>query len=210
MEAITISASPRSSTGKGANRKLRAAGQIPAVLYGHNLDGAISLSLDPRALSKALDNPKGQNVLLQVDIEGGGTHTALVRELQRQPVSRKVLHIDLVCPNLEQQQVSLIPVKIVGKSVGVALGGRLQTPCRELTVVCLPANIPNSVEIDVTELELDDSVMVSELSLGDGVAAVYDRDFVVVKVVRARGAAADEEESGEEATVSDEAVDGEG
>ena len=75
MEAITISASPRSGTGKGANRKLRASGQIPAVLYGHNVEDAISLSIDPRALNKALDNPKGQNALLEIDIEGGGTRT---------------------------------------------------------------------------------------------------------------------------------------
>jgi large subunit ribosomal protein L25 len=211
MEAITISASPRSGTGKGANRKLRASGQIPAVLYGHNVEDAISLSIDPRALNKALDNPKGQNALLEIDIEGGGTHTALVRELQRQPVSRKVLHVDLVCPNLEQEQVCLIPVKFVGKCIGVALGGRLRTPCRDLTISCLPANIPTAVEIDVTELQVDDSVMVSEVAFTDGVSAIYDRDFVIVKVVRARGEAAADEEGGEEAGESDGgAADGEG
>ncbi len=210
MEAIAISASPRSDTGKGANRRLRAKGLIPAVLYGHNLEQAISVSLDPRALNKALENPKGSNALLQVEVEGGGTHTALVRELQREPVSRQVLHVDLVCPNLEQNRVSRIPVKFVGKCIGVSLGGRLRTPCRELEILSLPANIPSDVELDITNLEIDDTVMVSELKFSDGVTAVFDRDFVVAKVVRARGAAADEEEAGGAEDAGDEAEDGEG
>lgn len=196
MEAIALSASPRSETGKGANRRLRSEGRIPAVLYGHNINEAISLSLDPRALNKALENPKGDNALFQIEIEGGATHTALVRELQRQPVSRAVLHIDLVCPDLEKSKESVIPVQFVGKSIGVSLGGRLRTPCRELKVLCRPADIPSSVEVDINEMQIDDLVMASELTLPEGVSAVYDRDFVVVKVIRPRGAVEEEAEGG--------------
>ena len=203
MEAISLSASPRSESGKGSNRRLRAEGRIPAVLYGHNVNESISLSLDPRALKKALENPKGHNALFQIEVEGGGTHTALVRELQRQPVSRAVLHVDLVCPDLEKDRVSVIPVHFTGKSIGVSLGGRLRTPCRELKIVCRPADIPRSVEVDITEMQIEDTVMVSELALPEGVSAVYDRDFVVVKVVRARGAAAAEAEESTEAAGED-------
>ena len=190
-----ISATRRTESGKGSNRRLRAGGQIPAILYGHGVDDSVSLSIDPRALNKALDNPKGQNVLIEVDVEGDATHTVLVRELQREPVSRAVLHVDLVVPNLEQKRISTVPVEFTGKSVGVSLGGRLRTPCRELQVESLPQDIPSKISVDITTLEIGDQVTASQLTSGEGVSVMYDRDFVVVKVIKARGAKADEEVS---------------
>lgn len=195
MEAIAISSTPREGRGKGAARKLRAVGQIPAIAYGHGIEASIPLTLDPKALEKALDNPYGANALFDLAIEGGAHHRVLVRDLQRHPVSREVLHVDLVAPDLDEPVVSPVPVKIIGKSIGVTTGGRLRTPYREVRLKAKPADFPADVTIDITNLDHNDGVMASEMPLPEGVEPVYDRDYVVVKVVAPRGRKATEEEA---------------
>ena len=108
MEAIVLSGSVRTQFGKEATRKVRAAGRTPAVMYGHGLDESIALDLDPRALTKALSNPKGNNALFTIEMDGGKSYEALVRELQREPVSRAILHVDLVIPDQNKELVSLV------------------------------------------------------------------------------------------------------
>ena len=196
MEAIALSGSIRTTSGKGSNRKLRTAGSIPAILYGHGITESTSVSLDPRALGKVLDNPKGTNGLVSLSIEGSGTHTVLVREIQRDAVSRKILHVDLVAPDLETKLVAVVPVNYSGKSPGVALGGRLQTPCREVKIVAKPADIPAEIAIDLATLDIGDTIMVSELPLPENTSVIFDTDFVAAKVSAARGAS--EETAGEE------------
>jgi len=189
MEPITLAGQIRTTSGKGPNRRLRSAGRIPAVLYGHGLDESSSLSLDPRELGKALDNPKGANALITIDVESGGNHTVLVREIQRHPVSRAFLHVDLVVPNPDLELVATVPVNFFGKSPGVSLGGRLRTPYRDIKLRSKPADIPAKVDVDLGAMNIGDTVMASDLALGDGVVAVYERDFIVAKVIEPRGGA---------------------
>ena len=195
MEAIALSGSIRTTSGKGSNRKLRAAGSIPAILYGHGLSESKSVTLDPRALGKALENPKGANGLVVFSVEGSETHTVLVREIQRDAVSRKILHVDLIAPDLDADLVAIVPVNYSGKSPGVALGGRLQTPCREVKLVAKPADIPAEIAIDLATLDIGDTLMVSELPLPENTSVLFDTDFVAAKVSAARGAQDDEEET---------------
>jgi large subunit ribosomal protein L25 len=202
MELIPLSCSPREGRGKQAARQLRAAGHIPAVVYGHGIDETLSVAVDPKALKAALENPKGYNALLEVNVEGASKHVVLVREVQRHPVSRKFLHVDFVAPNLEVNLVSEVPVRTTGKSVGLITGGRLQTPYREVRLLSKPADIPIEILVDITSLDHGDSIMASEMSLPEGVAAVYDRDYVVTKVLKPRGEA--EEETAAEAEDEDE------
>ena len=202
MEAITLAGQNRTTSGKGPNRRLRSSGRIPAVLYGHGLDSSSSLSLDPRELGKALDNPKGANALINIDVEDGGNHTVLVREIQRDPVSRAFLHVDLVVPNPDQDLVATVPVNFSGKSPGVSLGGRLRTPYRDIKLRSKPADIPAQIEVDLNTMEIGDTVMASDLELGEGVEAIYERDFIVAKVIEPRGGGAaqtDAEGAAEEA-----------
>ena len=135
METILLNGTLREKVGKEANRKLRASGQMPAVLYGAGIDESISIALEPRQLNKALENPKKTNALMSVDLGAdAGTHTVLVREIQRHPVRRTILHVDLVAPELTKPVVSVVPLRYTGKSVGVSMGGRLRTPYREVNV----------------------------------------------------------------------------
>lgn len=194
MEAIAITSTPREGRGKGDNRKLRAQGRIPAVAYGHGIEGAMALTLDPRELEKALQNPKGSNAIFSLDTGDGQTRPVLVRELQRHPVSRKVLHVDLVAPDLEREIVTIVPVRFTGRSVGVQAGGRMRTPYREVRLRGKPANIPAEVLIDITPLDQGDAVMASQMPLPEGVQPVFDRDFIVVKIIAPRGRKAEGEE----------------
>lgn len=187
MELIPLSCSAREGRGKQAARALRAQGEIPAVVYGHGIDETLSVSVDPKALKAALDNPKGYNALLEVNVGDKAKHVVLVREVQRHPVSRKFLHVDFVAPDLELQLVADVPVRTTGKSVGVVTGGRLQTPYREVRLLSKPADIPSEVVLDITELDHGDAIMASEMALPDGVEAIYDRDYVVTKVLKPRG-----------------------
>ena len=201
METILLNGALREGLGKEANRKLRANGQMPAVLYGVGIEKAISVVLEPRQLVKALDNPKKTNALMSVELPGdAGTHTVLVREIQRHPVRRTILHVDLVVPDLTKSVVSVIPLRYTGKSIGVSMGGRLRMPYREVSVESMPANIPSEIVVDITALDIDDSVHASGLTTSDNFSVIYDRDFVVVKVQRPRGGGETDEEETTETT----------
>ena len=201
MDTILLNGTLREGIGKEANRKLRANGQMPAVLYGAGIEKSLSVTLEPRQLVKALENPKKTNALMNVELSGdGGTHTVLVREIQRHPVRRTILHVDLVAPDLAKSVVSVIPIRFTGKSIGVSMGGRLRMPYREVSVSSLPANIPAEIVVDITDLNIDDGIHASGLSTSDDFSVIYDRDFVVVKVQKPRGGGDVEAEGTEEST----------
>ena len=193
METIPLNGVLRTTSGKGFNRRLRSAGKIPATLYGHGVEETTSVTVDPRELNKCLQNPKGANALFAFSIEGGATHTVLVREIQRDAVSRNILHVDLVAPDLEKDLVATVGVAFSGKSPGVGLGGRLRTPYREVKVSARPAAIPASIPIDLGTLNIGDAIMASEIDLGEGASVLYERDFVVAKVLKPRGRQAESE-----------------
>ena len=197
MEAIVLNGNSRSETGKGACRRIRQGGNVPAVVYGHGISDAISITLEERALVKALDNPKGQNALINLEIADGDKHLVLVRELQRDPVSRRILHVDMVVHDLAVEIITTIPVTLTGRSKGVSMGGRLRKPYRDIKVQAVPEKVPVEVVIDITELDLGHSVMASQIQLPDGVTAIYDNDYVVVKVSEPRGKK-ETEETGDE------------
>lgn len=186
MDAIALSSTHRTPGGKGVARRLRAEGRLPAVLYGHGVETPTTLSLDPKELDKALANPKGLNAVFSVAVDGT-THHVLLREMQRHPVSRKILHIDLVAADLEKPLVAFVPVEFTGKSIGVVTGGRIRKPYREVKLRSKPADVPASITVDITPLDHGDAVKASELNLPEGVTPVFDRDYVVVKVLKPRG-----------------------
>ncbi|MCB9523448.1 MAG: 50S ribosomal protein L25 [Myxococcales bacterium] len=191
--SITINANPRDGRGKSASRALRNDGRVPAVIYGHGVEAPQTVSLDPKDLQKAMEGPKGLNELFECVVEGGGTHKVLVRQIQRHPVKRNLLHVDLVAPDPNKTMQTMVPLAFVGKSIGVSMGGRLRTPYREVKVVAKPADFPGTIEINLTPMDIGFTLMASELSLPEGVTAIFDRDYVIAKVVKPRGKAKAEE-----------------
>ena len=185
----TLIAQTREGIGKEAAKKIRNTGSIPAVLYGHNCEKAVSVSLGYRNVEKALDNPKGQNIYLELELDGKvHEQRVLIRELQRHPVSRRILHVDLVVPHPEKELVSTIPLTFVGRSIGVQMGGRIRKPYREVRVKSLPEQIPAEIVVDITPLDQGDMIYASNLEI-DKAQVLYDQDYVVVKVVAPRGKA---------------------
>ena len=186
MDAIALSSTHRSPGGKGVARRLRAEGRLPAVLYGHGVESPTPLSLDPKEFTKALTNPKGLNAVFSIEVDGA-SHQVLAREMQRHPVSRQIMHIDLVAADPEKSIVTFVPVNFIGKSVGVVTGGRIRKPYREIKLRGRPMDIPADITVDITPLDHNDAIKASDLSLPEGVTPVYDRDYVVVKVTKPRG-----------------------
>lgn len=187
MESIALSCKRREGRGKEAARRLRNLGEMPAVVYGQGHDEPIAVSLDPTLLADALNNPKGQNALFGLEVDGEAKGQVMVRELQRHPVTRQILHVDLVSPDLDRDIVAAVPVRFIGKSVGVTTGGRIRKPYREVKLSSKPADVLAEVVIDITPLDHGDTIMASDLTLPEGIRAIYDRDYVVVKVVKPRG-----------------------
>lgn len=200
MSETALVVEAREATGKGAARKLRAAGRIPAVLYGRGRD-SLPLALDPRALERILRSA-GANALLDLTIQGRSDLSdtvALVKELQRDPLRGEIIHADLYQVDLSRAVEVEVPIHLVGKPRGLEFGGILEHTLREVTLECLPRSIPDAIEVDISHLELGDVLHVRDLPLPEGVSLVSDPDLGVA-LIAAPAAEAGAEEAAAAAT----------
>jgi large subunit ribosomal protein L25 len=173
----------RDGRGKGMARKLRATGRIPGVCYGRDTE-AVAVSLDARTLERLLaTSDAGMNTLIDLIGQGVESRTVLVKELQRDPVDGRPLHADLYAVDLTRTIVVSVPVHLVGKAMGVELGGILDHSLREVALECLPAAIPKELTIDVSALAVGDTLHVRDIALPEGVELLSDPDLSVVSVV---------------------------
>ena len=170
--------------GNGPARALRREGKIPAVLYGPKTE-PILLSVDIKDIEQILKQGTVGQALLNLVIQNGEkiTKAAMIKELQRHPVSGKYLHIDFYEIDMKRKINVMVPVVVKGQSKGVELGGILQIVRRELEVFCLPTSIPEAFEVDITELEVGDSIHVQEIELPDDVELPEDVDFTVITIL---------------------------
>lgn len=153
--------------GKGAAKRMRRAGRIPAVIYGRGSESVV-LSIDPVALKKSLQTPHKFNTVITVKLDDGTERLALIKDFQQHPVTRTVLHVDFAEVKLDQPVTVEVPVVLVGKAEGVIAGGMLTQVRRTTTLSCLPRAIPEKVEYDVTSLKINGTVHESDLVLGEG------------------------------------------
>ena len=183
----TLSAETGRATGSAASRRLRAADRIPAVLYGHGME-PISLSVARRDLRVALSGPAGQNTILSLNI-GGTSYNAIVKEMQRHPVRRTVAHIDFVQINLSEEITMQVPVHLVGTAKAVVSAGGLVDPAVDtIEVRTTPANVPNEISIDISDLTPDSVIRLSDIPMPAGVSAIGDPEMPVVTVLMSRAA----------------------
>lgn len=194
MELIKMTATRRDSAGKGSSHRLRREGKIPAVAYGRSLP-PVHVAIGPKSLLGVLGSEHGQNAVVELSVEGGSTLTVMVRDYSYHPVSRELLHADFVEVKLDQPVDVEIPFHCVGKSKGIAAGGILQVIFRRIPVRCLPEKIPVSVEADITELDMGESLKASSLRLPEGVRVRLPEDQTVA-VINAPETAADEAPTG--------------
>jgi large subunit ribosomal protein L25 len=192
MEIQTIRAKTRPESGKGVARKLRAAGLIPAVAYGAG-GNALTLALDPNQLVQLHKSRLGWNHPVTIEVEDGeGVELALLREVQKHPISRALLHADFLRVDPGAEVVVRVPLRVDGRAAGEEIGGRISQPRRELLIRCKPLDIPEQILVDVRELEIGDKVMLSELDLAEGSHPVFTQDVTVASCIGRRGGALDE------------------
>ena len=198
MPEITVAAEPGRSTGSAASRRLRAAGRIPAVVYGHSVE-ATPVSVDRRDLRAALSGASGVNQLLSLDV-AGTHHLALARVLQRDPVRGTVTHVDFQVVSRDEVVSAEVPVVLVGEARAVEQEkGMLQHPLTSLTIRARPGSIPTAIEVDVSGLAIGDAVRVGQLRLPSGVTTDIDPEEPVVV---AAGLSVAAEEAGAEAAAA--------
>jgi large subunit ribosomal protein L25 len=179
----SLNAQSRTGSGKGFARKLRASGRVPVVVYGHG-DKNQALSVDALELEKLLARISVENTLIEVAVEGGGTTRALIREVQMHPFKPEVLHMDLLQVHADERIHLKIPVRVVGTPEGVRNGGGVMDQVLyDLDVECFPGDIPDAIEVDVTELEVGQSARVHDLAATAGVRIINDGDLPVVSVL---------------------------
>lgn len=181
METAELKSQTRSAAGKGAAKKLRAAGKIPAVLYGGG--ESLSLVVDARDF-ETVTHAKGSHVIVQLGIEGQKSRpTAMIKEIQRDPVRASVLHVDFQKIALDERIKTTVPLVVTGDAAGVKQGGILQHQLWELNVEALPKDLPEHVEIDVSALEIGDAFHVREIPVPEDVTIHDDLDEVVVSIL---------------------------
>jgi large subunit ribosomal protein L25 len=180
MASATLEATTRDTRGKNEARRLRVAGKIPAVLYG-GAGGAVPLSVDPKALSKILHSGSGVNSIISLDVQGQGVTQVL------EPVKHSMLHADFYRLQMDKTITVTVSIVLKGEPKGVKIqGGVVDFPNREVEVEVLPADIPDHLTVDVSELMIGQGVRLRELAEGAKWKAVSDPDTLIVHVIAAK------------------------
>jgi large subunit ribosomal protein L25 len=198
MEA-TLEAVKRDGRGKNEANRLRAGGKIPAVVYGTRKDGkapeGVALAVDPKAVLRILHSDSGANTLINLTVDGGESRV-MVKEYQLDPITHQLLHADFYQLAMDRAITVTVPVVLKGEPRGVKLqGGLLDFVTREIQVLCLPTDIPAQIDVDVTELMLNQSVRLRDLAAGDKWKPVTDAETMIAHVVMPKA-----EESAQAAT----------
>lgn len=185
MATVSFNASARDQVGKGAARTLRSSGQIPAVIYGHGREPQ-ALSLNARDLDKMLGHIQAESTVIEISV-GGATSKTLIREIQRHPIRRQILHVDFQALVAGEKVTVSIPIVLSGIPEGVRLGGGvLDQTLRELEIEVDPSSIPDHIEFDVAHMVIGDSVHVSDLKMPEGVEVLDDPETSVAVLAAPR------------------------
>jgi len=187
MEAM-LEVVKRDGRGKNEANRLRASGQIPAVVYGSRAEGkapeGVPVSVDPKHLLRILHSESGANTLISLKVDGGAAARVMVKEYQLDPVTHQLLHADFYQLALDKAITVTVPVILKGEPIGVKQqGGLLDFVTREIQVLSLPTEIPDQIDVDVSELMLNQSIRVRDLATSDKWKAVTPTDTMIVHVV---------------------------
>jgi large subunit ribosomal protein L25 len=180
MAEVRLKGIRRESVGKGAARRARSSGKVPAILYGRGME-PVALEVDRREFVVALKTDAGMNVLLDIEVDGDRT-LALTRELQRDPVRGTLLHADFVKVDRTQAIEVEVPVHLVGEARGAKEGGVLEHPLFSAHVRCLPTDVPEAIEADISGLAIGDSLRVGDIPPNDKYEILNDPESVVASV----------------------------
>ena len=183
MAEIVVSAKGRTDRGKNAARRLRREGFIPAVVYGGK-GGNFAVAVDPKSLQKVLRSEAGRNAILKLDIAGQGATNAILKSWQVDPIRESFLHADFYRIAMDVAIRVTVPIQVMGEARGVKVdAGILELIMREIAVECLPGDIPEHIDVDVSDLGINGALRVSDLPVSEKVKILEGADQVVVHVV---------------------------
>jgi large subunit ribosomal protein L25 len=213
MQASLV-ATKRETRGKNEARRLRVSGHIPAVVYGGTEKEPVAVSVDPKQLLQILYSDSGVNTLIDLELAGGDSSQVLVKDFQLDPVSTELLHVDFYRLAMDQAITVLVPVTLIGEAIGVKQqGGLLDFVNREIQIECMPTEIPETVKVDVEELNIGDGVRVRDVVEGVVWKPISELDTLLVHVTAPKveeEEAEEEEASAEGAAVSEAGGESEG
>ena len=206
MEA-TLTAVARTGRGKNEARRLRRAGQLPAVVYGGERSEGVPVSVDPKLLLEIFHSESGVNTLIGLSVDNGSTSQVLVKEFQLDPVSNELLHVDFYQLALDKAITVTVSVVLHGESPGVKMqGGLVDFVNREVQVECMPTEIPENIEVDISELMIGQGVRLRDVLTGVSWSPVSDADMLLVHVIAPK---VEEEKEEEESAAEGVAAGGE-
>lgn len=183
MKKANITVEKRTESGKGVARRLRRAGRIPAVLYGRGSE-PLALSVDQKEFVNILHGQESRNTLISIQMANGGDEEilSLPKEIQFDPVRGDVIHVDFQMIHLNEPIHTQVPLHLTGSSPGVKKGGVLEHLMREIDVACLPMDIPDHIEVDISGMEVGDSLNVSQLQVSEKFKILSDGNRTLVLV----------------------------
>lgn len=185
MVTMLINAKIRTKTGKGPARKIRSVGKLPAIFYGPEIN-PIMLSVDYMQLEKMLKGKSAENIIFDLRIdsdEESRSKKVMIKEIQRDPVTREYLHVDLYEIAMGKEIEADIPVHLINIPIGVTNGGILETIKRELRVSCMPKNLVDRIDIDVSALDIGQSLHIGDISFPPGLKSMEDENLTIATVV---------------------------
>jgi large subunit ribosomal protein L25 len=188
-QQVKLKAHKRSLVGRNAIKRIKEKGLVPGVIYGSN-QAPIPLEVEDRVLSKVLTHASSEHILVELEIVDGNLSTsklALIQEVQHHPLKRGLVHVDFHAVSTTEKITSSVPIETVGEALGVrTFGGLLEHSLRTLEVQCYPQDLPGIIRIDVTNLNIGESLHVRDVQLPPGVEAITDMDLTAVSVVASR------------------------
>ena len=183
MSQITVEVQRRTPGGKNANRRLRSSGQIPAVVYGPGKQ-SVAIMVYPQNVTDILRSESGRNTIFTVSVDGRERSNAMVKDYQLDPVKGKLIHVDFLEIAMDQLLELTVNIEVVGEAQGVKLdGGIMDIVTRAIEVECLPADIPESIKVEVSHLKINDYIRVKDLPADPKVKILSDGEIVLVTIV---------------------------
>ena len=187
----SLKAAPRARTGSGRLNQMRREGWVPSVIYGKGTEN-INLKVDAKTFSDLLAHSSSENIIVNLDIEGHGTRLAFLQSIQHDPISAKVLHADFRSIDENTAITAHIPTHLNGESAGVKAGGLVEQYVHAIEITCLPNDLPETIEVDISHLQVGDSLHIGDITYPAGVKATHAADVVVAHIGKP-GAAVSEE-----------------
>ena len=183
MPTTVIKAQKRTPGGKNVNRRLRESGIIPAILYGPGKEPVV-ISVDPQIVQEILHSESGRNSIFTINVDGSAENNAMVKDYQLDPVLGDLIHVDFIQISMDRQLQLIVNIELVGEPKGVKVGGGIMDfVTRSIEVECLPTDIPESIKVDVSNLDINDYIRVNNIEVDPKVKILSDPEVVVVTII---------------------------